>query len=467
MKKLGLGALIALSLAFGAHAAGPNNGATGATALLVPLNGPIGPATSDYIDQAFRKAETIHARLFILELDTPGGLSTSMRHIIKAMLNAPLPVVVYVAPSGARAASAGTYITYAAQIAAMAPATNIGAATPVSLRGGGGGNKEKGKHASKPPSRPASSQEAERRKTVNDAVAYIRALAEKRGRNADWAEKAVRQGVSMSADEALKAHVVDLIAPSVKALLTRIDGRTVDVQGRKVTLRTQGIELRHFSPSWRIRLLSVLSNPTLAYFLLMAGIVGLVIEGLHPGGTFPGVLGAISLLLALFAFQLLPINYTGFAFLALGVVLMFAEALVPSFGVLGFGGVASFIFGSVMLMDTNVPGYSISMGAIIGIALCAVAALTGALYLFWRSRRQPIRTGDEAMVGARVEVLEDFSDRGWVIAHGEHWQARTHIPMQKGQYARVRAMDGLVLEVEPLPEGARGIEQNKHERGAG
>lgn len=448
MKKLGTGIALALLLLFAQCTLAATGARTAGQALLAPVDGPIGPATSEYVDQAFSRARALGAQLVILELDTPGGLSTAMRHIVGVILNSPIPVVVYVAPSGARAASAGTYITYAAQIAAMAPATNIGAATPVSLGGGGNGDRKQDAKQSQPPA----SQEAERRKTVNDAVAYIRSLAERRGRNADWAERAVREGVSLTARSAVHQHVVDLIAPDVPALLQAIDGKQVQIHGKTVTLHTKQLHVVHFSPSWRIRLLSVLSDPTLAYILLMVGIIGLVMEGLNPGGTLPGVVGAISLLLAFFAFQLFPVNFTGLIFLALGVVLMIAEALVPSFGALGFGGVVSFLFGSIMLMNTNTPGFQLSNGVIVAVAVCAVLALIGVICLFWRSRRQPVRTGDTAMVGARVEVLGDFSGRGWVLAHGERWQARTDTPLTKGQFGRVVALDGLVLVVEPLRE---------------
>lgn len=434
----------------GASALAQNNGqSTTGHALLMSLDGGIGPASSEYIDQGLHRAGKGHARLVILKLDTPGGLGTAMRHIVKAMLNASVPVVVYVAPSGARAASAGTYITYAANIAAMAPATNIGAATPVSLGGGGskGGNQEKSEKNAK--SGPASSRVAERRKVVNDAVAYIQTLAQKRNRNAAWAEKAVREGVSLTAEDAVKKNVVNLIAPNLHALLDEIDGDTVTVGGQNRVLHTKNLDVKDFDPSWRIAFLSVLSNPTLAYILLMAGIIGLVLEGLNPGGVLPGVVGAICVILALFAFHMLPVNYAGLALLALGVVLMIAEALAPSFGVLGFGGIFAFVFGSVMLMDTSVPGFEIPLGIIFGIAFVAVLAICGVLFMFWRSRGHPVRTGSTGLVGANVEALEAFDKRGWVRVHGERWRALTDSPMRNGQSGRVISVDGLTLTIEP------------------
>ncbi len=430
-----------------------SNQATGPNALLVPLDGPIGPATSAYIDQAFDRAKKEQARLLILEIDTPGGLAKSMRHIVKAILNASIPVVAYVAPSGARAASAGTYITYAAQIAAMAPSTNIGAATPVTLGGSHNESKKSDKSNSKEnKSHPASSQEAERRKIVNDSVAYIQSLAQQRRRNAKWAEKAVRQGVSLPAEKAAQKQVVNLLAPNVQALLGKIDGKTVHVQNKTITLHTANLRIVHFSPSWRIKLLGSLSNPTLAYVLLLVGIIGVVIELLHPGATLPGTVGAISLLFAFLGFNMLPIDYTGLAFIALGVALMISEAFFPTFGAVGLGGVASFLFGSVMLMGTNAPGFQISIGAIIGIGICAILALAGAIYLFWRSRREPVHTGHRGMVGARVEAVTDFEEKGWVIARGERWQATTQTPFIKGQRGRVLAVNGLTLEVVPISE---------------
>lgn len=441
--------LLGALLLFGRPALGAD------TAALVTIDGAIGPPTAMYVQDAMERAEKMGASIIILRMDTPGGLSVSMRDIIKDVLASPVPVIGFVAPAGARAASAGTYILYATHVAAMAPATNVGAATPVSIGGAMGGGSEQpdegnksDKSKDKGENEPSSSGDAERRKILNDSVAFIRSLAERRGRNADWAEKAVRDAASLSADEAVAHNVADLKADSVPALLKAIDGWRVEIGGRTITLHTADLQVVEIQPGWRVQALSVISNPTLAYLLLLAGIFGLAIELFSPGLIFPGVAGGICLLVALFAFQVLPVNFAGLALLAFGLALLIAEALVPSFGVLGFGGIVAFVLGSVMLMDTNIPGYSISIGLIVGISTAAAAALALILSMLWRSRRRPVVTGDEAMQGENVVALEDFSDEGWVRVHGEIWRARTSRPLHKGERARIAAMDGLTLIVE-------------------
>lgn len=429
------------------------------TAALVSIDGAIGPATAMYVEHALDQADTSGARVVVLRLDTPGGLGLSMRDIVKRVLASPVPVIGFVAPSGARAASAGTYILYATHIAAMAPATNLGAATPVSIGGDGGPSEPAPQDKSKGDEKaPPSSAEAERRKVVNDSVAYIRSLAERRGRNADWAEKAVREGVSLTADEALSRHVVDVISANVPALLKAIDGRRVDVNGRSVTLHTASLDVVKIDPGWRVRVLSVITDPTVAYLLMLAGIFGLAIEFFSPGAIFPGVTGGICLLVALYAFQVLPVNFAGLALLAFGIALLVAEAIVPSFGVLGFGGIVAFVLGSLMLTDTDVPGYSVSIGLIAGIATAAAAALVLILSMLWRSRRRPVVTGSSGMVGELAEALEDIGEEGWVRAHGETWRARTPTPMRRGDRARVTGMDGLTLVVQPKNDSS--IEAN-------
>lgn len=387
--------------------------------------------------------------LAVLQLDTPGGLSQSMRDIVKAVLASPLPVIGFVAPSGARAASAGTYILYACTVAAMAPATNVGAATPVSL-GGDGGDKNSGSSAK---NEPASSATAERRKVVNDAVAYIRSLAERHGRNADWAERAVREGVSLSAGEALNKQVVDLMAPDVDGLMKALDGREVEVGGAKVTLHTAHLRIVRMTPGWRTQILSIITNPTVAYGLMLAGLLGVGLEFLMPGTFVPGTTGVICLLVALYAFQILPVNYAGLGLIAVGIGLMVAEALAPSFGALGIGGVVAFVIGSVMLMDTNVPGYRISLALIVGVALAAALALGALIWILWRSRRTPAATGRSQMIGTQAVALEDIEHEGWVRAHGERWRARSLQPLREGQPLRVVGMDGLTLLVEPRQQG--------------
>ena len=413
--------------------------------VVLRVDGPISPASADYVVRGIEQADSRHAAAVVLELDTPGGLSSSMRDIIKAILASPVPVIGYVAPSGARAASAGTYIMYACHIAAMAPATNIGAATPVSLTGGGSmplPSSSSGKATS--------AESTEMRKVTNDAVAYIRALAERRDRNADWAEKAVRDAVSVSADEALKLHVVDLIAPDIPALLADVDGRKVETAAGSRVLQTRGASLETITPGVRSQFLGVIANPSVAYILLLLGLGGLVMEGMHPGGVLPGVVGAICLLLALYAFQLLPVNFAGLGLILLGVILIVSEAFVPAYGVLGTGGVVSFVIGSVILMDTGVPGYGIALPVVVGIAIAAAGILAGIVWMAMRSHKRPVVSGREQMVGAIGEVVADFEGRGTVHVHGERWQARSDVPLKRGQAVAVTGMHGLVLDVKPV-----------------
>ncbi|HZF31035.1 MAG TPA: nodulation protein NfeD [Gammaproteobacteria bacterium] len=435
------------------------------TATVLRVADAIGPATGDYVVRGIERAALGGSTLVVLELDTPGGLDTAMRDIIQAILASPIPVVVFVAPQGARAASAGTYILYASHVAAMAPATNLGAATPIQIGGaepedrgggaaqgaaddaGGGGEARDGA----PPATTAAPElsTASERKAVNDAVAYIRSLAEQRGRNADWAESAVRSAASLSARAALDEHVIDLIASDLDDLLAQLDGRTVKVAGAERVLATAGIAVKSVEPDWRTRLLAVVSNPTVAYILMLIGIYGLIFEGYNPGAVLPGVVGGISLLLALWAFQVLPVNYAGLALIALGVMLMIGEFFVPSFGSLGIGGIVAFVFGSVILIDADTPGFGVSRPLIGTIAAAGGAAVLGVIWLALRARRMPVVTGVEEMLRVEVTALEDFAAEGAVRAHGERWHARTRTPVHKGQRLRVMNVEGLVLDVEP------------------
>jgi membrane-bound serine protease (ClpP class) len=410
------------------------------------VDGAISPASADYIIRGIAHADAMHAEAVVLELDTPGGLSSSMHDIIKRILASPVPVIGYVAPSGARAASAGTYIMYACHVAAMAPATNIGAATPVSLAGGGSVPLPS---ASSGRAMPPANEGTEMRKASNDAVAYIRALAERRDRNADWAEKAVRDAVSIPAGEAVKLHVVDLVAPDVPALLAAVNGREVETSSGTRVLRTRGATLETIAPGVRSQFLGVIANPTVAYILLLIGLGGLVMEGMHPGGVLPGVAGAICLLLALYAFQLLPVNYAGLGLILLGVILIVSEAFVPAYGVLGTGGVVSFVIGSVILMHTGVPGFGIALPVVVGVAVAAAGMLAGIVWMAMRSHRQRVVSGREEMVGAVGEVVADFQGRGFVHVHGERWQAQSTIPLRQGQRVTVTGLHGLVLDVRP------------------
>jgi membrane-bound serine protease (ClpP class) len=455
--------LLTIVLGFGLCASDEPS-AQGGLITLLRVQDAIGPATSDYVRKGLEHAREQNALLVVLEMDTPGGLDTAMREIIQAILASPVPVATYVSPEGARAASAGTYILYASHIAAMAPATNLGAATPVAIGGSSpaplpgeepeetsGGdpddaNAERGEPEPNEAPEPASASE---RKAINDAVAYIRSLAERRGRNPDWAERAVRSAESLSADAALANDVIDLVAVDLADLLRQLDGRMLTVNGESIVLATSGAAVDRFEPDWRTRFLSVITNPTVAYMLMLLGIYGLIFEGYNPGAILPGVVGAISLLLALFAFQILPVNYAGLALILLGVILMIAEFVMPSFGALGFGGIASFIFGSLILIDTDVPGFDIARPLIISLAGIAALTLFGTIWLAMRSRVRPVVTGVEQMAQLDVTALENFEHEGQVLVRGERWQARSRTPVVKGQPLKVTRIDGLTLDVEP------------------
>ena len=379
-----------------------------------------------------------------------------MREIIQAIITSPIPVVSYVAPSGARAASAGTYILYASHIAAMAPATNLGAATPVQIASplSSGGEKSGNKDAE---SDKADTGDTMTRKITNDAVAYIQGLAKMRGRNAEWAEKAVREAASLPADQALKLGVIDVVAGDLGDLLMQIDGRTVSVDGRDQVLHTAGLAVEKMEPDWRSKLLAVISDPNVAYILMLVGIYGLIYEFANPGMLLPGVAGAICLVLALFAFQVLPVNYAGIGLIVLGIAFMIAEAVVPSFGALGIGGVIAFVIGSVILLDTNVPGYGISPSLIGAVALVSAIFFIFVIGMALKARHRPIVSGREELIGAVGTVLEDFEKDGRLRIHGEVWSARSKVPVQKGQQVRVRSMRGLVLNVEPVDQENTGV----------
>jgi len=398
----------------------------------------------------------------VLEMDTPGGLDSAMRDIIRAILASPVPVATYVMPSGARAASAGTYILYASHIAAMAPATNLGAATPVSIGGesqppppavpeppgkstaGKGGGGADGAAPENPP--PGSAME---RKVVNDAVAYIRGLAELRGRNAEWAEQAVRGAASLTASAALERKVIDLIASDLPDLLAHTDGREVRVNERTVKLATRELSEVRVKPDWRTDLLAVITNPTVAYGLMLIGIWGLLLEGYNPGAVLPGVVGSICLLIALFAFQILSVNYAGLALVVLGSAMIIAEFFFPAYGSLGAGGLIAFIVGSLILFDTDVPGMQVGRPLIAAFATVGGIVIAGIVYLATRAMRHPVATGAPAMIGASTEVFEDFTGKGRVRYGGELWNARSDVALRAGQTARIVRVEGLTLWVEP------------------
>ena len=432
---------LALLMALGAPAAA-------ATVRVLTVQGAIGPASADYLLRGIDKAIKDSAHLVVIEMDTPGGLDTSMRDIIKAILASPVPVATYVSPRGARAASAGTYILYASHIAAMAPATNLGAATPVEYAPG----------ASEKPGRPGGEKTREppgdpkMRKAVHDAAAYIRGLAELRGRNAEWAERAVREAVSLSATEALELGVVDLVAANIEDLLRQIDGRVVKTAAGDLTLATADARIEQVLPDWRSRLLAVIGDPSIAYILMLLGIYGLIYEFSNPGMLFPGVVGGICLLLALFALQVMPISYAGLALMVLGIVLMISEAFIPSFGALGLGGVVAFAIGSVMLIDTEAPGYGIPWMLVVPVAVASALFSFFAVGMALKARSRPVVTGAEEMLGARGEFLDDMAREGWARIHGEQWRVRSGMPLKRGDRVRVRARHDLILEVEPDKE---------------
>jgi membrane-bound serine protease (ClpP class) len=419
--------------------------------VVITVDGAVSPATADYVVRGLRKAADQGAGLVVLKMDTPGGLDKSMRSIIKAIVASAVPVATFVAPDGARAASAGTYILYASHIAAMAPATNLGAATPVSIGIGGDDDSKapvdksgKDKGRANP-----SNRDSMRSKAINDAAAYIRGLAEMRGRNAEWAERAVREAVSLSAAEARKLKVIDVVARDVPDLLTQTDGRKVSVAGAERTLQTAGAAITEIEPDWRTRLLMVVADPSIAVILMMIGIYGLLFEFMNPGFVLPGVLGGICLLIGLYALQLLPINYAGVALILLGLAFIVAEAFMPSFGALGIGGVAALAIGMVILIDPETaPGFAIPVGFIAGLAVMMGLAVFATTYLALKSRRQPIVSGREDLRGADAVVLGDFVGEGWARVRGEMWRVKSEVPLKAGEHARVTAVSGLTLTVE-------------------
>jgi len=416
-------------------------------AVVLEIDGAIGPPVADYIARELGSARAADARLIILRMNTPGGLDTSMRRIISAILASPVPVATYVAPNGARAASAGTYIAYASAIAAMAPGTNIGAATPVQF----GGNPlfPSDQKSQKDEKKSGDSADTETRKIVNDATAYIRSLAAVSGRNADWAADAVRSAASLPAAEALSLHVIDVIADDVPDLLRKIDGREVTIAGKPARLATAGLEVETRPPDWQTELLMLVTNPNVAFILMLIGVYGLIFEFLSPGAVAPGLIGAISLLVALYALAFMPINYVGAALVLLGVALMIAEVHIGAFGALGVGGIAAFIIGAVMMFPAQVPGFSLSHGVVAVTALGSAALLLLALAAVLR-RRRPVVTGHEALIGAEGETVSWQNGEGRVRVKGEIWLARSDAALTAGSRVKIVGRDGLVLRVRDI-----------------
>lgn len=425
------------------------------TAVLLDIDGAVSPASHDFVARGLKKAAASGAELAILRINTPGGLDTSMRGIVQAILASPIPVVGFVAPSGARAASAGTYILYACHVAAMAPGTNLGAATPVQIGGQGALPTPAGPESKPAPDKAegaGDNNDAMRHKLINDAAAYLRSLAQLRGRNVAWTEQAVRAGASLSASDALSAGVIDLLAPDLDDLLRQLDGYQLNMDGDTRILDTEDIAVTLIEPDWRTQLLAVIADPNIAYILILIGIYGLIFEFYNPGFVLPGVAGAISLLLALFALQMLPVNYAGLALLILGIAFMVAEAFAPSFGALGIGGLIAFLIGSVILIDTDVPGYGISLPLIITLTAVSGAFFLGVIGMAVKARKRPIVSGQEELLNTQGTVLQDFDADGWIRIHGESWRALTGVPLKRGQHVRVTRIDGLTLHVEPQEE---------------
>jgi len=451
------------------------------TAVLLELQGPLGVATAEYIVAGIEDAADSGASLVIIRMDTPGGLVEPMRDIVQTILGSGIPVVTYVAPGGARADSAGTYILLASHVAAMAPTTHLGAATPVSLTGDDAGKPPARPRPGLPDEAPADGDEdtaesepagetdeparpgtAMERKVLNDAVAYIRGLAEAHGRNADWAEKAVRDAATLTAAEALELNVIDVIAANQDELLRLLDGRQVKVDNEMMTIESDGLVVESVEPGWRIKFLSTIANPQIALLLMLVGIYGLIFEGYNPGAIVPGVVGVVCLLLAAYALQVIPVNYAGLALIIVGLILIIAEAFVPSFGALGLGGIAAFIFGSIIMFDSGVPGFGISksfvvvFGAVTGLALLWLTS-----YVVKLRNRGPV-SGTGSIIGGTGIAMEAFTGTGRVWLEGEAWQAQSSVPIGKDQPVRVTEMKGLTLVVTPVAEHGSPEPQAQH-----
>ncbi|EIF51288.1 nodulation protein NfeD [Sulfurovum sp. AR] len=415
--------------------------ASTSTVIKLEIKGAVGPASSNYLKEGMAAAVQDNAQMVLIELDTPGGLSTSMREMIQEITNSTLPVITYVSPKGARAASAGTYLLYASHVAAMAPGTNLGAATPVSLM-----------PTPMVADSNATSPTALEKKVINDAIAYIKSLAELNDRNITWAIEAVKEAKSISAKDALRYHVIDLMAENSTELLNKLDGTTLTVSGKEITLRTKNAVIQTFEPDWKIQFLMTITDPNIVYILLIIAIYGIFFELMNPGAIFPGVIGVISGVISLYALNMLPFNYAGLLLILLGIAFMVAEVLITGFGILGIGGVAAFAFGSLLLFDTDTLGSGVSIPLIIAFTLVSLAFFIFVIRFLIKSRSVKIVTGVDEMIGSTAEVLES-SEKGYrVRCHGEVWYAESESVLEIGQKVRVESLSGLVLHVNPIKE---------------
>lgn len=415
--------------------------ATASTIIKLEIKGTIGPASSNYLKEGMAAAVHQNAQMILIELDTSGGLSTSMREMIQVITNSTLPVIIYVSPKGARAASAGTYLLYAAHVAAMAPGTNLGAATPVSLM-----------PIPKITDSNTSSPSALEKKVINDAIAYIKSLAELNERNISWAIDAVKEAKSISAKDALRYGVIDLMAEDTNELLSKLEGRSVTVSGKSIILQTEGAVIQTFEADWKTQFLSIITNPNIAYILLLIAIYGIFFELMNPGGIFPGVIGVISGVIALYALNMIPFNYAGLLLILLGIAFMVAEVFIVGFGILGIGGVVAFAFGSLLLFDAQTLGSGVSIPLIIAFSLVSLGFFIFVLRFLLHSRSVKIVTGMDEMVGATAKVLESTKEGYRVRCHSEIWYATSDSVLEVGQNVRVESLSGLILHVNPIKE---------------
>jgi membrane-bound serine protease (ClpP class) len=444
MKRFALIAAFILAISTAAARADTN-------VVVLNIKGAIGVATADYVLSGIEHAETSNADLIILEMDTPGGLMAPMRDIVQAILGSGVPVATYVTPAGARADSAGTYILLASHIAAMTPTTHLGAATPVSLGGGEAPAEDSGDEETDDDAETAPlSGTAMERKVLNDAVAYIRSLAERYDRNADWAEKAVRDAATLTAREALEQNVIDFVVENRAELLRVIDGVEVEINSEIVTLATDNVVIEEYEPNWRIKFLSAIANPETVLLLGLIGLYGLMYEGWNPGAIVPGVVGVICLLLAAYGLQVLPVNYAGLALIIVGLALMTAEAFAPSFVALGLGGIAAFVFGAIMMFDSGIPGFGISITFVVTIAAVFALLFIWLISYLLKLRKRGAVSGKESIISGIGTAMQAFSGDGKVWLEGEAWSAKSNVAIEKDQQVVVRALDGLTLDVEPV-----------------